>query len=77
MKLWSRTLPGGTSSLGLSYEVVTEVDAAGNYRAMNVWNDGQVDVILITTLTAMGWPSVAAFLSEKSGFNLIEEEEHA
>lgn len=74
MKVWRRIFPGGKSSLGLSYKVVTEIDEAGNYRAMNVWSDGLVDVVATSTLAAMGWPSVEEFLKNKTHFEPVEED---
>lgn len=52
------------------YRNITTVDSAGNYHQRNVYGEHDEHVLseVHTTLTAMGWSSLAEFLKGRKRF---------
>lgn len=75
MKVWRRTEKIHGNTLVPDHKRVTEVDEDGCYYSRYVLPDGRVYSENATTVFAMGWRSVKEFVTQKSGFKLVDETE--
>lgn len=51
-----------------AFRRVTEVLSDGTYTQRAIWPDGVITSVYKTTVQAMGWPSVQAFIKARPHF---------